>query len=334
MGSMQKLRVGLRLSAFFCAVALQTYGAYGETARVDSATKAQLKTATENYERGVSAMDAEQYPEALKAFQASYDTVSSPNSSLMIGRVLLKMGKYIEAYRELERTLKQSTELAATQKKYRKTADSAEKELFELKKQLAFIRVKAGTQLVIQGVATNLSEWQTLVPLTPGIVTVEVITTTGKTTSKTIPIKAGETVDYVLDHDQTATPGTNPVVTPSSPQSTLLPTTKESTINRRTVGYVVGGFGLVGVGLFVGFGLLGTSSYGDVKSDCAAGSCPEDAVDNSGSKSLRQGIGYSGLAMGVLGLGIGTWLVLSGGKTTSTTAINLSPSGIALSRRF
>src|SRR5512137_2910196 len=105
-------------------------------ASVDSATKAELKTATDHYDRGVEAMDAEKFADAITHFQRSYDTVASPNSRWMVGRALVKLGKLPEAYRELSQALRQATELAATQKKYKRTVETVQKELDEIKDKL------------------------------------------------------------------------------------------------------------------------------------------------------------------------------------------------------
>src|ERR1700690_4586587 len=78
-------------------------------ASVDEATKEQLKAATQYYDRGVEAMDADKFAEALKQFQQSYDTVNSPNSHMMVGRTLVKLGRLPEAYRELTQTIQQAS---------------------------------------------------------------------------------------------------------------------------------------------------------------------------------------------------------------------------------
>lgn len=331
---MNQLRSAVRLSAFVCALAFTTSEGFCETATVDNATKAQLKIATDHYESGVTAMDGEKYADALSEFKLSYDTVSSPNSRLMIGRVLVKLGKLVEAYRELDWTLKQAEELAISQKKYKRTVESAQKEIDDLKKQLAFVRITPGSKLTVQGTPVELRDWQTLVPVAPGNVTLEVSTSNGRTLSKTATLTAGDTSEFILDDLNATSIVATQVNSPPLARSAPANATTDKTLNRRTTGYVVGGVGLVGVGLFVGFGLMGTSSYGDVKKNCVAANCPESAVDDSGAKSLRQGIGYTGLGIGVLGLGIGTWLVLSGGPANPSTAIAVQPSGVQLSQRF
>jgi hypothetical protein len=106
-------------------------------------------------------------------------------------------------------------------------------------------------------------------------------------------------------------------------------------LNRRTVGYVVGGLGIAGVGAFVGLSLIAAARYGNSKVGCANGTCPENGIDNETPKATLRGIGYVGLGVGIAGLGVGTWLILSGGsKSEPTTALQVSPTGMQLNHRF
>jgi hypothetical protein len=322
------------LAAWLIATVLASSFAYGAPATVDDATKAQLKLATEHYERGVAAMDTEKYEDALKAFQTSYDTVSSPNSRLMIGRVLAKMGKLPEAYRELELTFQQASTLASTQKKYQKTVDTSRKELDDIKKQLAFVRVTQGAKLKLQGEPVELENWQTLMPVLPGTVSVEVTFANGSKTRKSLTLKAGDIGAVALDELKQPAAAVGPVATTTTARAENSTVNANKTLDRRTVGYVVGGVGVIGLGLFVGYGLMGASSIGDPKGSCSAGNCPEGSVDDAGAKALRQGIGYTTLGIGVLGVGIGTWLIVTGGKSSPSTALHLAPGGVQVFHRF
>lgn len=319
---------------WFIGCILSSQLAIGAGATVDSATKAQLKTATGYYERGVTAMDAEKYEEALAQFRLSYDTVSSPNSRLMIGRILSKTGKLAEAYQVFEQTLEQTTVLARSQKKYLKTVETASKELEDIKRQIAFVRVKHGAKMTVQGAPVELASWQTLLPVMPGTVAVEVTFTNGRQLRQSLTLKAGDTAEVAVDEPPSNPGEPTSVAATDKRQEGAAGTSDNATLDRRTVGYVVGGTGIVGLGAFVGLGLIVAGGYGDAKKDCTLGNCPEGAVDDQGGKSLMQGLGYAGLGVGILGVGIGTWLVLSGGPSTPATALHLTPQGIQIAQRF
>jgi hypothetical protein len=320
-----------RTAAWLCFVALCLTSVGTVAATVDDATKAQLKDATNHYENGVKALDSGKESEALAEFQKSYEIVNSPNSRLMVGRVLVKLGRLADAYRELDLTLAQAKTLAATQAKYQKTVVAAQKELDELTKRISIFRIAQGAKVEIRGKTVDLSDWQRRVPVEAGKIDVTLTFPDGQKLERSFKTKPGEVIDLnVLPESETtsADEGTRDAST-----ATTLPARSDS-LDRRTVGYVVGGAGILGLGAFVGFGLIGASSYGDPKSNCAAGACPESSVDDGSSKSLMQGVGYTGLAVGVLGLGIGTWLVLSGGPSEPSTAVHLAPGELRMIRRF
>lgn len=323
-----------QLSVYALSLALSLAAGHAEAAgtSVDDASKAELDSATNDYERGVEAMEAEKYAEALTYFQKSYDTVRSPNSRMMVGRTLAKMGKMAAAYRELTGTLKQAAELAANQKKYRKTVATVQKELDELKDKLAYVSIKQGTQLRLGDEVIAPSDWQELQPVLPGTISAEISYADGRTEKKQLVLKPGERVELPVD--------TPPRQVASPPPASSVATTDataqrgaRSGLNRKTTGYVLGGVGLVGVGAFVGLTLIAAPSYGNSKAGCLPQGCPESGIDNEGSKGRLQGLGYAGLGLGVVGLGLGTWLVLTGDSSTST-AVQIGPAGVRIRGHF
>ena len=329
---------GHRLSHFGATtlvVAMTLVAPIARGASVEEATKGQLKLATECYDRGVEAMDADKFAEALAQFQRSYETVSSPNSHLMVGRALAKLGRLPEAYRELSQTIQQASRAGVPQKKYTKTVETAQKELNEIRGKLAYVMLRQGTRIQIQGHDIDSSTWPEPQPVMPGTIMVEVRYPDGRQVTRQLALKAGETSDFEvapppLSATATAQAGPTPV-TPTAPA----PQRPATGMSRKTVGYIFGAVGVAGVGVFVGFAVIGASSYSNAKNDCTTLGCPESSVDKEGSRGLMRGIGYAGLGIGVLGLGAGTWLVLSGdSKTAATTSLQIGPTGLQLAQRF
>ena len=273
-----------------------------EGASVDGATKAQLKAATEYYDRGVEAMDADKFGDALTQFQHSYDTVSSPNSHLMVGRSLVKLGRLPEAYRELTQTIEQATSLGVPQKKYKKTVETAQKELDDIKGKLAYVTLRHSADVQIQGQSVTPSSWQEPQPVMPGAVLVEVKFADGRVLTKQQTLKAGETSEFAVDPPPLPAMTASRVGPTQVSQASPIRDNSTPAMNRKTVGYVFGAVGIVGVGTFIGFGLVGASSYGNTKSSCTPQGCPEGSVNNEGSKGMLQGIGYAGVGIGILGL--------------------------------
>lgn len=320
--------------AWFSAVILASFlfGLPQEAlgASVEDATKAELKTATDAFEQGVLAMDAERFQEALDQFQRSYETVASPNSRMMVGRCLVKLGRFTEAYQVLSQTVADVNASAQAQKKYKKTLETAQKELDELKPKLSLLTLRSAAQVSLGGKPLDIAALKDPLPLMPGVVTFEVTLADGSKVQKQVTLKAGESSEFVFD-----VPEPRPAPAPiTQVPATAPPSAGAGAIRRKTAGYVLGAVGVVGVGVFVGVGLVGAGSYEDSNARCAAQLCPSSAVDNEGSKSLLRGIGYTGLGIGVLGLGAATWLLLSDGGPSTTTALGIAPGRIQLQHRF
>jgi hypothetical protein len=298
-------------------------------ASVEEASKAEIKSATEAFQLGVEALDTGRYEQALDSFQRSYATVASPNSRMMVGRSLVKLGRLPEAYRELSRTISDANASAQNQKKYKMTLETAQKELDELKPKLSFIKIRPLARVVLLGKELDSSDWLEPQPVMPGAVALELTFPNGRKLQQQLSLKPGETSEFALETPakEQATP--QPIQTTKAMQAA--PT---GAINRKTAGYVLGGVGIVGIGAFVGFGLLGASSYGDSYAECTSTLCPSTAVDNEGKKSLLKGIGYAGLGIGVLGLGAASWLLLSDGGGAPRTALGVSPGRVQLEHRF
>ncbi len=321
----------MHLPALFVAIVLVSPTLQAQGSAVDEASKAQIDNAKIAFDRGLEAMEAEKYGEALEQFKQSYAMVNSPNSQLMVGRALVKLGRLPEAYTELRRALQHANDLAASQKKYQKTVESAQQDLDGIKNKLSYVMVRQGATAKIQGRVVGPFNEDEPVAVLPGAVTIEMTYADGTTQTKQFLLSPGE---------QANLPQKAPTATSKSPEEKPAPVAEASQdsdlgMSRKTLGYIVGGVGVLGVATFVGVGVLGASIFGDPKNDCAQGICTGADMDNQGRKSMFQGIGYAGLAVGVAGLGIGTWLVLSGGdKATPTTALQVGPGTVQLHHRF
>lgn len=318
----------------FLVVAALPVALRAEGASIDEASKSQLKRATELYELGLDALDADNAAAALTHFQQSLDTVNSPNCRMMVGRALVKLGKFPEAYRVLSKSVQDAKILAQTQKKYKKTIESGQRELDEIKDKVAYVTIQSGERVVLDGQPLSPADWEVPIAVAQGTVRAEVTHVNGNKEDRVLTLKAGERSTLSLA-PQAVTSVAAPVVQSSQAGAPCdSPRPGPKSIDRRTVGYIIGSVGLVGVGAFVGFGIVGASSYGNTKASCVAQNCPESSVNQQGDKSLLQGIGFAGLGVGVLGLAAGTWLILTGGDVAPRSSLNVGASGVQFQQRF
>ena len=108
---------------------------------------------------------------------------------------------------------------------------------------------------------------------------------------------------------------------------------------RRTLGFVVGGVGVVGLGVGAVTGLLVLGKKGVVDDNCdAAKRCNQQGLDAADAGSTLGPISGVSLVAGALALGAGVALVLSSGgsseRSAATTSLVLSPRGLSAVHRF
>lgn len=309
---------------------------------VTTATPSELNDAKGPYTDGVKAMSAGRFQEAYDKFKQSYDIVASPNSRLMLGRALVKLNRLTDAYQEFQETAAQATELAATQKKYQKTVDSAKKEIEDLKSELAFVTVIPGTEVSLGGHRLLAPEWGRPQPVMPGKISVEIKSADGRVREKELTLEPGITKVLTADllptasyrsksgKSDDASEGSGDEVDSSSKSGS------GKSLPRSHVGYVVGGVGALGVVSFIGLSVMAKSIFGNPSDDCDGPNCSHSDLNNAASKGTLQGMSYVALTVGVAGLGAGAYLILTDKKSEGSgqTALQLGPGSVGLKRTF
>lgn len=81
-----------------------------------------------------------------------------------------------------------------------------------------------------------------------------------------------------------------------------------------TLAYVALGVGVVGVGVGAFMGLQAKSTKSDIDAKCPNGVCSEDQRDLYDKGKTQANISTAGFIVGAVGLGVGTVLLLTGGK--------------------
>ncbi len=325
-----------RMAGGIC-LALATLFPLGATAdgvSVNSANEKQLEEGKVLYAKGVEALDAGKHDEAAKRFRESFEVVASPNSRLMLARALIKLDRLDDAYRELEATLALAKDLARGAEKYQKTVDSAQDEMDSLRKKLAFLTVEPGVRVSLDGSEVSPSEWNKELPLKPGAVEIHLEHEDGRSSDKKLDLVAGEmhtiaadlpppagrtTVVEKVKHvekaeDEQAPPSSVPCESPPSAGDSL---------DRDTVGWITLGVGVAGLAMFGTFTAINEVSVGNVKKSCNRSTCPEGAVDDGKTKGTNAGLSYAGLGIGILGAGIGSYLLLTGGESSTEPKLAL-----------
>ena len=192
----------------------------------------------------------------------------------------------------------------ATGKKGRE--DASREKLEALKPTLQFLTITtkdADATLKVDGAPIKREELD-FVPVDAGVHQVEAVAQGKKSWSSTVSMPEGSRkVDVVVPPLEVIV-GKTRVVT----------VTRDSSSTKRTLGFVVGGIGLAGLAAagITGVLLLGDKSTADKK-------CTPTCVDQDGRDAVSRGkslIPINAVAWGVgaLGVGVGTFLILTSGK--------------------
>jgi hypothetical protein len=314
--------------------------AYGAGVSPDAATAEQSSQASDKYRAGVEALDAGKLDQALTLFRASYDLVASPNSRLMIGRVLARLGKTVEAYREIESAVIEADRAAERSEKYRKTASAARTELQELKGKVGLVVVQLKTAVSVGGTEIAASDLGKPVVVAPGKVEVVVRSPGGEEERRTVDVLAGKptTIDVA---PPAAAPATGSVA-PAAPCPAAAPAPAQPTgIDQRTLAWVAGGVGLAGLTTFAVFGALNNKTYSELKKDCVGDVCPRSSSDDAERGRTYQTLANVGLGVAVVGLGSGLVLAITAPKSaggdarnTRTPEVRVGPRAISVAGRF
>jgi len=254
------------------------------------------KAARERFKEGTEQFGDEAWDQALASFEASHELVPSPNSSLMAARCLSALGRHGEAMATFARAIEEAGDV----EKYQQTREVAESERDALRGGLARVTVRVleappGTRVTIAGELTPLEADVARRWVEAGRVNITVDRPGREPLLRSLEAsKGGELVIELTPGDREPT---EPDEGGFHPGEWLPP-----------AAIAAGGVGLVGMGLFIGFGLSNQSTYRDLEETCAprCGAAFDDEIAAGERDGLianvSLGVGAVGLvAAGVLG---------------------------------
>jgi hypothetical protein len=310
----------------------------------ESATPVQREQASARFKAGKDLMDQGKFPEALQQLRESLDIVASPTTRLLVARCLVKMGKLVEGYAELGRTIVEGKELAASDPRYEKAAQSATDERTELEKQIGLVTINVShatddTTLTVAGEQLRRGAWGEPAPVMPGTTAIVLTVPGHKPLEASVTMVAGQTKSVDLDAStaaplsSSATPQPEPTPTPETPSPS------SGNHGLRTWAYVAGGVGAAGLLSFAIFGALASSKYNDLKNACGNAPCPPSRADDISTGKTDQTIANVSLALGIVGVAAGaTLFVISIPKKNDApapqTSLVVGPGSLGLRGTF
>jgi hypothetical protein len=276
--------------------------------------------------KGDGLLESKDFAGALKAYQGADTIMRVPVTRVAIARALVALGRLVDAKRAAE----QAAQMAPKPDEPNAFAE-ARRAGEELEKQLASriptLKIEArgveghrAVELRVDGEAFQPDDFAQAQEMDPGTHQVVLIGDANKA-SASVTLKEGErrTLTLKLGEEPAAKPAAEPKVTTPKTEP------KKSSSGRRTLGWVsigVGGAGLVAAGVT---GVLILQKKAKVEDDCPNKRCNSDgrdAIDSSKPLLIGNAVAWG---VGVVGLGVGTYLLLTSKDGSSETALGASP---------
>ncbi len=285
------------------------------------------ETATRLFTEGTEAFVQQNFALALEKFQESFRLAPSPNSQYMLGRTLVQLSRRDEAATALYAAADSARLKAVSEPRYKQTADAASGELARLRTQLALVRVRAlasasgdGAALRVGGVEHPIDpSGEAVIFREPGEVVVELVLGGSIKASKTIRVDAG--MEGLVELAVADVAGA------------------KSSLDWKLGGAIgAGGFGVVGLAMFAGFGASSTSIHSELEEGCAP-FCGAAAREKADRGELHGTIANAMLGVGVVGLAVGGTLYYlhatdDDAKAPASVAVALGPTWLGVEGRF
>ncbi|HMJ54755.1 MAG TPA: hypothetical protein VK540_21885 [Polyangiaceae bacterium] len=190
--------------------------------------------------------------------------------------------------------------------------------------------------LTVDGEAISRVAWGTALPVDAGFHEI-VATAPGKVERRTtVQISAAAdnktvTLPALDDAPSSSASTAAPAATPPPPPRTVwrsaapvLPPAAEPSSSTRTVGYVVGAVGIVALGIGAGFGVEALLKRQESDSFCKGATCSRQVgVDLNDDAARFANYANVGIGVGILGVALGTYLVLKKGAAPAPSMATL-----------
>lgn len=276
------------------------------------------KLASDLADRGSEQFDQQRWELALENFRAAYKTLPSPVIALYEGRCLVKLGRLVEATEAYDRaeTFKLPTNPSAAS---RSAVVSAHEEATALRARVPRLSVVArdlaqseakNVAVKIDGRPLAADDLGLERPIDPGVHRIEGSREGERWQVETVTLREGERRLVTL-HPETTTKPVASDPSPAPPPTPAPPPPPPRGRRGTTLGIValsVGGAGMI-TGITAGFIMLSQKS--DLTAACPSKSCPPSAYGDLDLYERTRTVSNVGYGVGIVGLGVGTVLLLT-----------------------
>lgn len=319
-------------SRFLFSVFLAACLFFAGGARADAPTAADKETARGLMDRGDDLVEKGDRQGALEAYQGAWSVVHVPTTGAAVARTLAALGRFAEAKRVAEEVLAIPEEpnepdaFVSGRNDAKKVVAEARTKVAKLT--VTFVGVSGQSATVtLDGRDVPSNELEKGFEVDAGDHVIAATAGDKKGETK-VSLRAGEQKSVTLE-------------LAAKKQPVIAPKAQPKGSSKKTLGFVIGGIGIVGLATAGITGAMLLSRDQKIKDNCPNKECNREGRDLiDGNKSLFA-INAVAWGVGVVGVGVGAYLVLSsksGSETPTATAVGptLLPggAGLALGRTF
>jgi hypothetical protein len=280
--------------------------------------------------QGAEALDNKDYATALDRFERAASLVRAPSLTVMQARTLVALGRFVEALDKYEETQRMPLPADAAEA-FTSAVRDASKEAAELRPRLPWLRITVigaeakSVQVFLDDKPVRSATLDIERPIDPGHHDVEA-RSGGRTLARS-SISLTEAEHRTLELPLT------PMVASPALRGEREHETSSRGWSRRTWALAAGGVGVAGLGTALVTGLIALHKKSELADVCHPG-CPENSADDLSSYRTNRTLAYVGLGVGVVGVGVGGYLLLAGTPSARHVAVGTSGTSAWLSGRF
>ncbi len=296
-------------------------GSFASAAGAQSSTKSAGAEAL--YEEARSLMKQSDFEHACPKFKQSYDLDPGGGTLLNLAECYEKQGKYASAWSTFKEALVMAQRDGRSER-----VDYAKKHLAVVEPKLSKITIEVtneasapGLTVTLDGAPLGAAAWGVGMPVDPGTHQVAASAPNKTTFEQSVDIQGGSSTLKIPKLDDAA----------AAPQRAIDQDVEKRPVSSepasagngsRTVGFVLLGAGVVGIGVGSYFGLHAFSKWSERKDGCTNGCTPDakKAGDSASSSALISDIGFG---VGLIAAGVGTYLVLSAKPANEAGSANI-----------
>jgi hypothetical protein len=290
------------------------------------------------FREGQQLMSAGQVPTACEKLEESQRLDPKLGRLLNLAYCHERLGRTATAWSEYN----QAAALASQTRQAEREA-FARKQASQLALGLSFVQLDMAaapdvSQVALDGSPLGREQWVVPFPIDPGVHTLTFGAPGFKPGSQTVHITAAGTSRLAispLEREPAVVPSTPPEPVPPpavpavAPVLQAVPPAPDSPQPQpagapprasNALGWIVGGAGVVGLGIGAAFGMRAISLKGDADLQCRNHLCTPQGVSHIEDAKAAATVSTVGLAAGVVGIGVGAWLLLRAPAPTAKQA--------------